>query len=386
MQSRGIRRRGIGVMLAAMLAAPVLPGVASAACPAPGQWATPAGDELDRAELFAELAQADAVLLGERHDRMDHHRWQLGTLAALHGQRPDMVIGLEMLPRSVQPVLDEWVSGELDADAFLRDSDWYSHWGFDPALYWPILHFARVHDVPLVALNAERTLVQRLGQEGWDAVPEDERYGVSQPADPPEGYREYLVEVMERHPAGMERDPDQFIGSQLVWDRMMAAGIADVLGSSDEPPLVVGIIGSGHLQYGHGVPHQLADLGFDDAPVLLPREHRDDCSAAEPDLARAVFGITDGDRFDLATPLLGVQLRGDEGRGVIIQGVQSGSVGEAAGLEGGDRVLRAGDQAVERPSDLQRIVQRVTPGTWLPLEIERDGEAEERVARFPYGE
>ncbi len=386
MQSRRIRRRGMGVMLAAMLAAPGLPGVASAACPAPGQWATPAGEELDRAELFAELAQADAVLLGERHDRMDHHRWQLGTLAALHGQRPDMVIGLEMLPRSVQPVLDQWVAGELDADAFLRDSDWYIHWGFNPELYWPILHFARVHDVPLVALNAERTLVQRLGEEGWDAVPEDERYGVSQPADPPDAYREYLVGVMERHPAGMERDPDRFVGSQLAWDRMMAAGIADILEASDDPPLVVGIIGSGHLQYGHGVPHQLADLGFGDAPVLLPREYREDCTADDPDLARAVFGITDGDRFEHSSPMLGVQLRGDEDGGVIIQDVQAGSIGEAAGLEGGDRVLRAGDQAVERPSDLQRIVQRVTPGTWLPLEIERNGEAEERVARFPYAE
>ena len=381
----GSLRRIAGAILTVSLFATA--GPAAADCVQPGQWATPEGGDVDAAALFAELAGADAVLLGETHNRMDHHRWQVGTLAALHGQRPDMVIGLEMLPRSAQPVLDDWVAGELNEEQFLQESDWYEHWGFNPRLYWPILHFARVHDVPLVALNAERDLVRRLGHEGWESVPADERDGVSAPADPAEAYREYLEEVLERHPAA-PGGSDAFIGTQLAWDRMMAAAIADVIeAGGDEPPLVVGIIGSGHLEYGHGVPHQLADLGVDDTPVLLPRETDGACTGEDPDLARAVFGVRGGERFQPLTPMLGVQMeRAEGGDGVEIRGVMPDSVAGAAGIETGDRLVEAGGRAVEEPADLQRIVQGVTPGTWLPVMLERNGEREEVIARFPWQE
>lgn len=352
-------------------------------CPAPGAWVTPGGERLDVADLFAGLARRDAVLLGERHDRMDHHRWQLGTLAALHGQRPDLVIGLEMLPRSRQPVLDAWVAGELDPETFLEESGWYTHWGFDPELYWPILHFARVHDIPLLALNLEREHIRRLGHEGWQAVDADTRDGVSAPAEPSDGYRAYLESVLERHPAGMGPEPERFIATQLAWDRMMAGAISARLEAGGEnPPLVVAIIGSGHLEYGYGVPHQLADLGVTDTAVLLPREPGA-CSGTDPALAHALFGIAQDDRFEPSGVLLGVQLEADEEPGIRILRVQPGSVAETAGLEAGDRVLQAGGQSLRAAGDLQRVVRAVAPGTWLPLEIERAGERLERIARFP---
>jgi hypothetical protein len=39
----------------------------------------------------------------------------LQTLAALHVQRPKIVIGFEMFPRRLQPILDQWVAGALGA-------------------------------------------------------------------------------------------------------------------------------------------------------------------------------------------------------------------------------------------------------------------------------
>ncbi|WP_024325789.1 ChaN family lipoprotein [Thioalkalivibrio sp. AKL19] len=381
--SAGLRmgeRLGILGFLALLLA-----GTAQGAvdCPAPGTWVSPAGEPLDVGGLYADLATRDAVLLGERHDRMDHHRWQLGTLAALHGHRPDLVIGLEMLPRSRQPVLDAWVAGELGPETFLEESGWYTHWGFDPDLYWPILHFARVHGVPLLALNLEREHIRRLGHDGWEAVDAETRDGVSAPAEPSEGYRAYLEAVLERHPAGMGPDADRFIATQVAWDRMMAGAIADRIDAGGErPPLVAAIIGSGHLEYGYGVPHQLDDLGVTDAVVLLPREPGK-CEESDPVLADALFGVPKDDRFETSGALLGVHLEADDEPGIRVLRVQPGSVGEAAGLQAGDRVLQAGERPIRAASDLQRVVQAVAPGTWLPLEIERAGERLERVARFP---
>ncbi len=381
MKVRGPRSRwlGAGLVLGMALAGPVQ---AEAGCPPAGGWATPGGEPVDSAALYAELATADAVLIGEHHDRMDHHRWQLGTLAALHGYRPDLVIGLEMLPRSKQPVLDAWVAGELAPEAFLEASEWYTHWGFDPALYWPILHFARVHAIPLLALNLERDKIRSLGHDGWDALDAELRDGVTAPAPASTAYRAYLDAVLERHPTGMRPNRDRFIATQLAWDRMMAGAIAQrIEAGGAEPPLVAALIGSGHLEYGYGVPHQLADLGIEAAPVLLPRAPGD-CSDTDPALARAVFGVPADPRFEPAGPMLGVQIESADS-GVRILGVQDGSVAARTDLKAGDRVLRAGEREVNSTTDLQRVVRGVQPGTWLPLEIERDGEHLERVARFP---
>src|SRR5664279_5766138 len=55
--------------------------------------------------------------------------------AALFSHRPGMVLGFEMFPRRVQPVLDRWSKGELNEADFLRQVDWPQIWGFADTLY-----------------------------------------------------------------------------------------------------------------------------------------------------------------------------------------------------------------------------------------------------------
>ena len=66
------------------------------------------------------------------------------------------------------------------------------------------------------------------------------------------------------------------------------------LQSVADDPLVVGIIGRGHLEYGHGTPFQLRDLGVEDVAVLLP------ATDAAPE-AKPLAGIADA-LFRLDTP------------------------------------------------------------------------------------
>ncbi|MCA1790832.1 MAG: ChaN family lipoprotein [Thioalkalivibrio sp.] len=359
-----------------------MPTLAVAACPAPGEWRDASGQRLSPDSLFEEAAGAQVVLLGERHDRMEHHRWQLHTLAALHARRPDMVIGLEMLPREAQPALDAWVAGELDEQVFLTESDWSRAWGFDADLYLPILHFARMHRVPLRALNLDRSLVSRLRDEGWDAVPLEERYRITPPAPATEAYRALLGKVFVEHPSAHyeDADIDRFVAGQQVWDRAMAAGLAE---AAEEGILVVGLMGSGHLEYGHGVPHQLHNLGIADTRVLLPRESGADCTEPKDGLADAVFGIGGNDRFEPPRPLLlGVRIDTDPA-GVRIESVMPESVAAEAGLEAADIVTSAAGVAVRVPGDLVTIIRRQQPGHVLPLTVLRDGEQREILVRFP---
>ncbi|MFY0990562.1 ChaN family lipoprotein [Halomonas sp. C05BenzN] len=376
------RARRLALPLAIALAGLMLPPAAVAdACSTPGRWYLDGGTPVAPSTLMAELAQRRVVLLGEQHDRMVHHRWQLHTLAGLHAHQPRMVIGLEMLPRDAQPALDAWVAGELDETGFIEASRWHDAWGFDPSLYFPILHFARMQRIPLLALNVAPELRRRLVDEGWESVPEAQRHGITPPAAPPASYREALAEVFDEHPTGGDRDTGlaRFIDAQLVWDRAMAAALAE---ASGDDTLVVGLMGQGHLTHGHGVPHQLDDLGLADHRTLLPVTPEADCRPAEPGLADAVYLLGDESPHEPPrAPRLGV-LIGEHAEGLMIQGVGPGSVAAEAGLQEGDIILRAADRPMTTPGDLTGLLQRMVPGILLPLEVRRDGRQQEILARL----
>jgi uncharacterized iron-regulated protein len=376
-----ITRRADWLALACLAGALALSApIRADVCLMPGQWQQPEGERLAPDALFAELAERDVVLLGEQHDRMDHHRWQLHTLAGLHARRPDMVIGLEMLPREAQPALDAWVAGELDEQAFLDQSDWHRAWGYDPALYFPILHFARLHQVPLQAINITPELRGRLVDEGWEAVPEAERHAITAPAEAPAAYREQLAEIYAHHPSRDEAGLERFIAAQLVWDRAMADGLAE---AQSEGALAVGLIGQGHLRFGHGVPHQLTDLGIEAHSTLLPWPVRDsECPPPPAGLARAVFAIADATPEALPPMQLGVYIVPHE-EGVEVHAILEGSIAEQSGLEAGDVILSAAGEALSRPADLTGLVRQQRPGTLLPLEVRRNGDPREILARFP---
>lgn len=261
-------------------------------------WLNPdTGAELNQHDFMQQMAQKQVVLLGERHDIAEIHRWQMHTAALLYAHNPNMVMGFEMFPASLQPVLDKWVAGELTVEEFLTEVDWYKVWGFPPEIYLPLFHFCRQNNIPMVGLNCYRELVTRVGKDGWDAVPESERDGLTPAARALPGYAEFLHGMVGGADSPMQNGVTQrFIRAQQTWDRAFAVNSAKAIEKYGPNTLVVGIIGQGHLQYGFGTPYQLKDLGIDDVAVLLP------VFAATADAAE-IRGIADGlYRLDTVEP------------------------------------------------------------------------------------
>lgn len=129
------------------------------------------GKTLPFQTLMQEMAKKSVVLLGETHDIAEVHRWQLHVAASIYALRPNMMMGFEMFPRRLQPVLDEWVDGKLDTKTFLEKSEWFSVWGFLPELYLPLFHFCRQNRIRMLALNCYRELVTRRRQTGMGCHP-----------------------------------------------------------------------------------------------------------------------------------------------------------------------------------------------------------------------
>jgi len=368
--------------------APVTPPVTNdVSCVPAGTWVVPAtGQRMTTPEIVSLAATRRIVLLGEGHTYPEHHLWQLEMIAALHGRRQHVVIGMEMFPRSTQAVLDQWVAGQLDEHRLLLDGAWKSFWRLPAELYLPILRYARMNRVPLRALNVPRELVSRVAAEGWDQVPEADRQGLSQPAPATPAYEKFLAETYRQH----RDEPDvpdeahlaRFIAAQLVWDRAFAEGLRAAVAAQPDA-LVIGLMGSAHVKDGFGVPHQLASLGVDpkDVLVLLPWDASGECATLEPGAADAVFGIEIVEAAS-TPPRLGIVIAPADG-GVAVKEVSPKSVAAAAGIRRGDVIVEAAGVALQAPGDLQEIVARQAPGTWLPLRVRRGKAKVEIVARFP---
>jgi len=381
-------------------------------CSQPGAWLdTDKHRLLNGDALIRSMAEKDVVLLGETHTNGEHHRWQAYMLAALHAARPDLAVGFEMFPRSVQTALDDWTQGHLTRSEFLRESRWREVWVYPAGHYMPLFDLVRQHRLPAVALNVERALVSRVGREGWSAVPEAERLGVGDPAPASDAYKRSLAGVYTMKltrmsvdsphgPKAAEGDeekaeaPDEktiladesfgrFVDAQLTWDRAMAEAIAAVRNGNPDT-LVVGIVGRGHAEFGHGIPHQLRDLGIDDVAVLLPVETGDACRDLPSGIADAAFVVEPDEAAGKPAPKarLGVIIETKQARTRVIS-VLDGSVAAVAGIEDGDIIKTAAGFVVTSNAGLVEIIQRQAPGAWLPLEVQRGDETKELVAKFP---
>jgi uncharacterized iron-regulated protein len=401
--NRIILCRAVAVLLAAALTAVASASevrtrpAAASGCFEPASWYSLETGRLTKvagAELLHKIARRDVVLLGERHDSADDHLWQLQTLAALQMLQPRLVIGFEAFPRRLQPVLDRWIAGELSAKAFLDQSAWDKVWGYPAELYMPLFQFARLNRISMVALNVERSLTQAVMRQGWDAVPESQKEGVSRPAAPSPVYVDGLREAHQLHArevAGRngaasrdEADFRNFVAAQTTWDRAMAEALARALRDHGRAvrPLVVGIIGNGHLRHGHGVAHQLRDLGVASVATLLPIDAQTECASVKAGLADALFVIASSTSGPTPRPRLGVRLQQSKDE-VAVMDVVPGSLAEASGLKRGDRVLMIAGAAVTDVGAVIAAVRDQPAGTWLPIRVRRGDESLDIVIKFP---
>jgi uncharacterized iron-regulated protein len=398
-----------GAIAGTVHAAPAM-APATPACLTAAAWHAFDGEHLRTTgarELLLDMASRDVVLLGEWHNDDDHHRWQVQTLAALAALRPGMVIGFEMFPRRLQPVLERWVNGELTLEQFIVQSEWDTVWGMPFEQYLPLFQFARINRIPMLALNVGRKLIRAVAANGWDGVPPSEREGVGRALAPSKAYRDFLFDIYNQHgqhsrdeSSAGETDEadsarerarafDRFVESQTTWDRAMAEVLAQRVlavrfsdsADASAPPLVVGIIGSGHLNHGYGVPHQLRDLGVGNTGVLLPMDVDTDCKELTPDLADAIFALPTQVKTAVAAPRLGLQIE-QKDDGVLIAAIKDGSLAQQTGLQNGDHLIMLAGSPVAKAGPVRAALQAQPAGSWLPLQVLRNGLTLDLMIKF----
>ena len=270
------------------------PNFAQNSCIPENKWFIPKTGEISTfTEYVSQIPNSGIILLGEHHENVAHHQWQLKTLSALYKKEPNMAIGLEMFPQYLQNVLDDWVNNKIDKKTFIELSQWDEIWAYEFDDYLPLFEFARKNHIPLIAINVQKSLLQMIRKVGWKNIPENHRQGISDPAQPSKNYVRQLAVSFQRH-----FDPDKkinkksflkFVEQQLLWDRAMAQGLAK---NTSKYPLIVGLLGSWHIINGFGVPHQLKDLNQKQIVSFVPWDEHLDCETISDQFADAIYGAS----------------------------------------------------------------------------------------------
>lgn len=131
---------------------------------------TASGKPVDYEKTLKELAAADVVFFGEQHNDPIGHWLELQLakdLARL--KQGQFVLGLEMLERDVQPLVDQYTTGELDDKTFEEQSRPWPNYATD---YKPLLQLARQQKFRVVGTNVPRRYASQVAKGSLTALNE----------------------------------------------------------------------------------------------------------------------------------------------------------------------------------------------------------------------
>jgi uncharacterized iron-regulated protein len=312
--------------------------------------------------LVSQLAAKRVVFVGEIHDRYDHHLNQLEIIQRLHALDPNLAIGVEYFQQPFQQQVDDYIAGKISEHDFLRETEYFSRWGYDYRLYAPIFRYAREQHIPVRALNVPNALASRIAQVGIAGLSQSEHTYLPKEIEPADdAYKERLREAFEGHPSMKPGAFDHFVEAQLTWDEGMAESAAAYLNANPGRRMVI-LTGAGHVEFGTGIPKRLERRTKATYAIVLNGEE------IAPHIAN-YFLLSE--RKDLPPAgSLGVNLK-DQGEECRVSSLLPGGAGQKAGLRKGDVVVAIDGQPVKTIADVHLAIWDKTPGDRVHVEVRR---------------
>jgi len=336
----------------------------------PGTFVGSRGHPLSDIELTHNLRQADYILIGETHTNPCDHQVQTEVIHRLQDQGLRVAVGLEMVPADMQPVLDRFNSGDLSLEELENALEWRRIWGHDFSLYEPVLAAVQEAGFSLHGLNVRKGLLRSLRDKGRSGLSQEERESMPERIIPvPPEQKDFLLEHFEEHRTFMDdkagqADQERFFLVQALWDTQMAVQARKVRRQTDLP--VVILCGTGHAEYGWGIPYRLKALN-PEASVLTIIPWRGDESPE--DKAADLFSFCPAQHWSR----LGFTMEFNA-RGVEIVEVRDGSRATQAGMKPGDVLEMVGGKPLKEIMDLHHAAMKaVREGEPLPLTVVREG-------------
>ena len=133
------------------------------------------GRAVDTAAFWTKLASERAVCVGEEHSNPHNHWVELEVARHVFPHWPHGALGLEMIQRPFQGVLDDFAAHRIDETALRSRVGWDERWGYDFGFYGPTIAAALAANAALVALDAPTELTKQVAHHGIASLsPEDQ--------------------------------------------------------------------------------------------------------------------------------------------------------------------------------------------------------------------
>ncbi len=156
------------------------------------------------------LADYDVIFVGEAHGHVGNHRLQLQVLRDLYARDPNIALSMEQFERDVQGVVNDFLAGEIGEQVLKKEGRAWPHYSQS---YRPLVEFAKVKGLSVIAAEAPTDIVRCVGQEGpgvVDKFNEEQRSWVAKELHVDEGaykdkYMRFLSASMS-HGAAVEKE------------------------------------------------------------------------------------------------------------------------------------------------------------------------------------
>jgi uncharacterized iron-regulated protein len=109
-------------------------------------------------DLVKSCLRSDIVFMGDYHTFSPSQKSAFKLLRELAEwePRPQLALGLEMVPSEYQDALDQYLIGAMSDAEFLKSVSFGTTWGFRWENYKPLLELAKLYSIPLIALNSNQ--------------------------------------------------------------------------------------------------------------------------------------------------------------------------------------------------------------------------------------
>jgi uncharacterized iron-regulated protein len=194
------------------------------------------------------------IYVGEYHAIARHHATQLWLLQEMFARRVPLVLCLEQLEAPDQPAIDRYARREIDFATLVREIDWAKKWRNYEA-YQGLCEFARLHGIPIRALNARSEVIRAVSRGGGLArLPAEQRaqLPVEVVLDDPV-YEQLTNQELSVHAGTDAAKLRPMFEAQVARDEAMAANIIAARHADPAAPrTALVVLGAGHMRFGQG--------------------------------------------------------------------------------------------------------------------------------------
>lgn len=122
---------------------------------------------LSEAELADYISHYDVVFFGEIHSHPGVHLQEMKLLQGLYARNPDLIVSFEQFESDTQGVVDAYLAGKIGEHALIEKG---RAWPQYVTAYRPMMEFARVHKLSVVAAEAPTWAISCIGQIGPEVL------------------------------------------------------------------------------------------------------------------------------------------------------------------------------------------------------------------------